>query len=125
MECKTKTYISYATPGFASRTQLETSGAKCKFIIDCLINGETGRKDGTQRALHTRMGLSDGGGRVFKIRSRHAKAFHLEENISPLGRLFYSVSTLQCMTCSLAYNGAGYGAAMGEANVRRVTQLAG
>ncbi len=49
----------------------------------------------------------------------------LEKNISPLGRLFYSVSTLQCMTCSLAYNGAGYGAGMGEANVRRVAQLAG
>lgn len=50
---------------------------------------------------------------------------HLEDNINPLGRLFYSVSTLQCMTCSLAYHGAGYGAGMGEANVRRVTQLAG
>ena len=49
----------------------------------------------------------------------------LEENINPLGRLFYSVSTLQCMSCSLAQNGAGYGTAMGEANVRKVAQLAG
>jgi len=49
----------------------------------------------------------------------------LEKNINPLGKLFYSVSTLQCMTCSLAYNGAGYGAGMGEANVRRVAALAG
>lgn len=49
----------------------------------------------------------------------------LEDNINPLGKLFYSVSTLQCMTCSLAHNGAGYGAGMGEANVRRITELAG
>ena len=49
----------------------------------------------------------------------------VEENINPLGKLFYSVSTLQCMTCSLAYGGAGYGAGMGEGNARRVAQLAG
>ncbi|HKS96332.1 MAG TPA: methyltransferase domain-containing protein [Terriglobia bacterium] len=52
-------------------------------------------------------------------------ADRLEDNINPLGKLFYSVSTLQCMTCSLAHNGAGYGTAMGEANIRRVSQLAG
>ena len=50
---------------------------------------------------------------------------NVEENINPLGKLFYSVSTLQCMTCSLAYGGAGYGAGMGEGNIRRVSQLAG
>ena len=49
----------------------------------------------------------------------------LEDNINPLGKLFYSVSTLQCMTCSLAHNGAGYGAGMGEGNIRRITELAG
>jgi 2-polyprenyl-3-methyl-5-hydroxy-6-metoxy-1,4-benzoquinol methylase len=50
---------------------------------------------------------------------------NVEDNINPLGKLFYSVSTLQCMTCSLAHDGAGYGAGMGEGNVRRVAQLAG
>ena len=49
----------------------------------------------------------------------------VEENINPLGKLFYSVSTLQCMTCSLAFGGAGYGTGMGEGNIRRVAQLAG
>ena len=49
----------------------------------------------------------------------------VEDNINPLGKLFYSVSTLQCLTCSLAYGGAGYGAGMGEGNARRVAQLAG
>lgn len=50
---------------------------------------------------------------------------NVEDNINALGRLFYSVSLLQCMTCSLAHNGAGYGAGMGEGNIRRVSQLAG
>ncbi len=49
----------------------------------------------------------------------------LEANINPLGKLFYSVSTLQCMTVSLAHNGAGYGACMGAANVKKVAELAG
>ncbi len=49
----------------------------------------------------------------------------LEDNINPLGKLFYSVSMLQCMTCSLAQNGAGYGAAMGEHNLRKIAQFAG
>jgi 2-polyprenyl-3-methyl-5-hydroxy-6-metoxy-1,4-benzoquinol methylase len=52
-------------------------------------------------------------------------ADRLEDNIHPLGKLFYSVSTLQCMTCSLAYGGAGYGAGMGAANVRKVAEGAG
>lgn len=50
---------------------------------------------------------------------------HLENNIGPIGRLFYAVSTLQCMTCSLATGGAGYGAGMGAGNVRRVAAAAG
>lgn len=52
-------------------------------------------------------------------------ADNLEQNINPIGKLFYSVSTLQCMTCSLAYQGAGYGAGMGAANVRKVAEGAG
>jgi len=49
----------------------------------------------------------------------------LEENLNPVGRVFYSVSMLQCMTASLAHGGAGYGACMGPANVRRVAEEAG
>lgn len=49
----------------------------------------------------------------------------LEENINPVGRLFYSVSLLQCMTVSLAHGGAGYGAGMGPANAERVAREAG
>jgi 2-polyprenyl-3-methyl-5-hydroxy-6-metoxy-1,4-benzoquinol methylase len=52
-------------------------------------------------------------------------AAELENNINPVAKLFYSVSTLQCMTCSLAHGGAGYGAGMGPKNIERVAQLAG
>jgi 2-polyprenyl-3-methyl-5-hydroxy-6-metoxy-1,4-benzoquinol methylase len=49
----------------------------------------------------------------------------LQENINPVGRVFYSVSTLQCMTASLAQGGTGYGACMGPAKVRKVAEEAG
>jgi 2-polyprenyl-3-methyl-5-hydroxy-6-metoxy-1,4-benzoquinol methylase len=49
----------------------------------------------------------------------------LEENLNPVGRVFYSVSMLQCMTASLAHGGTGYGACMGPSNIRRVAEEAG
>ena len=49
----------------------------------------------------------------------------LEENLNPVGRVFYSVSMLQCMTASLAHGGAGYGAGMGPAKIERVARDAG
>ncbi|HVN64906.1 MAG TPA: class I SAM-dependent methyltransferase [Candidatus Binataceae bacterium] len=49
----------------------------------------------------------------------------LEENINPMGRMLYSVSTLYCMTTSLAHNGAGIGACMGEAKARELASTAG
>lgn len=50
---------------------------------------------------------------------------NIEDNLNPVGRVFYSVSMLQCMTASLAHGGAGYGAGMGPAKIRRVAQDAG
>ena len=50
---------------------------------------------------------------------------NLEENLNPVGRVFYSVSMLQCMTASLAHGGTGYGACMGPAKIRRVADEAG
>ena len=49
----------------------------------------------------------------------------LEENINPVGRFLYSVSTLYCMTTSLARDGAGIGAAMGEPKARELAGQAG
>ena len=63
------------------------------------------------------------GGTWFCIEPRLSD--RLEENINPVGRLFYAVSTLQCMPCSLATGGAGYGAGMGVGNIRRAAAEAG
>ena len=50
---------------------------------------------------------------------------NLEENINPVGRVFYSVSMLQCMTASLAHGGAGYGACMGPGKIQQIAREAG
>ncbi len=49
----------------------------------------------------------------------------LEDNINPMGRMMYSISTLYCMTVSLAHGGAGIGACMGEAKARELALEAG
>jgi 2-polyprenyl-3-methyl-5-hydroxy-6-metoxy-1,4-benzoquinol methylase len=50
---------------------------------------------------------------------------NLEDNINPFGRMLYSVSTLYCMTTSLAHGGAGIGALMGEPKARELAKQAG
>lgn len=49
----------------------------------------------------------------------------VNDNINPVGRFLYSVSTLYCMTVSLAHDGAGIGAAMGEPKARELATQAG
>ncbi len=50
---------------------------------------------------------------------------NVQDNVNPLGRLLYSVSTLYCLTTSLAHNGAGIGACMGEPKARELATEAG
>ena len=50
----------------------------------------------------------------------------LEDNLHPLGRLFYSVSTLVCTQASLSQEvGTALGAQAGEARLRDVVTKAG
>lgn len=50
----------------------------------------------------------------------------VEENLNPIGRVFYSVSTLVCTQASLAQEvGAALGAQAGEARLRNVLEQAG
>jgi len=49
----------------------------------------------------------------------------LEDNINPMGRMMYAASTLYCMTVSLAHDGAGIGALMGETRARELARTAG
>lgn len=49
----------------------------------------------------------------------------LEENINPFASMLYSISTLYCMTVSLAEGGPGIGACMGERRARTLAVQAG
>jgi 2-polyprenyl-3-methyl-5-hydroxy-6-metoxy-1,4-benzoquinol methylase len=49
----------------------------------------------------------------------------VEDNIRPMGKMVYSVSTLYCMTTSLAHGGAGIGTVMGESKARELATEAG
>lgn len=49
----------------------------------------------------------------------------LEENLNPLGRLFYSASATICVPASLAHDGAALGAQAGEAKIREVVTAGG
>jgi SAM-dependent methyltransferase len=49
----------------------------------------------------------------------------LEENLNPVGRLYYAASTLVCVPNSLAGNGPALGAQAGEARLRDVVEQAG
>jgi 2-polyprenyl-3-methyl-5-hydroxy-6-metoxy-1,4-benzoquinol methylase len=49
----------------------------------------------------------------------------VEGNRNPVGRFLYNVSTLYCMTTSLAHGGAGIGACMGEEKARELAYAAG
>jgi SAM-dependent methyltransferase len=70
-----------------------------------------------------RQALRDGGRYVcLDINSSH----RLEDNIGPLGTVFYGFSVLYCMTSSLAAGGAGLGTCgFNEAVARRLGQEAG
>ena len=55
-----------------------------------------------------------------------AASSHLEDNLEhPLGPAIYTISTMHCMTVSLALDGAGLGAAWGEQTARRMLDDAG
>jgi SAM-dependent methyltransferase len=67
--------------------------------------------------------LTEGG--LFVMKEPHA-ADNLEDNIAnPMAPILYSVSTLHCMTVSLAHGGAGIGTMFGEQLARRMLAEAG
>ena len=49
----------------------------------------------------------------------------VEENLNPVGRVFYAASTMLCVPTSLAGQGPALGAQAGEARLREVVQAAG
>ena len=49
----------------------------------------------------------------------------VEENLNPIGRVFYAASTMICVPASLAHNGPALGAQAGEARLREVVTSGG
>ena len=49
----------------------------------------------------------------------------IEDNLNPLGRLFYSISSVVCVPASLNENGPALGAQAGEANIAETVKSAG
>jgi SAM-dependent methyltransferase len=49
----------------------------------------------------------------------------VEDNLNPLGRLFYSVSSMVCVPASLNENGPALGAQAGEERIREIVKSAG
>ncbi len=88
-------------------------------MFDCLH--DMGDPVGAGR--HVRQSLKDDG--VWMIVEPFAHD-HLEENLNPVGRIFYSASTMVCTPASLAQVvGMGLGAQAGEARLRKVVEDAG
>jgi SAM-dependent methyltransferase len=70
-----------------------------------------------------RQALAPGG--LFLMLDVHASS-HLEENVqAPMAAFVYTVSTLHCMTVSLAHGGAGLGTAWGHQVATRMLHEAG
>ena len=49
----------------------------------------------------------------------------LEDNLNPLGRMFYAASTMLCVPASLSHNGLALGAQAGEAAISLVVKNCG
>ena len=49
----------------------------------------------------------------------------VEDNLNPLGRIFYAGSSLVCVPASLAQNGPALGAQAGERRISQLVKAAG
>ncbi|MFY9564716.1 MAG: methyltransferase domain-containing protein [Nitrososphaeraceae archaeon] len=49
----------------------------------------------------------------------------IEDNLNPIGRLFYAASSMSCVPASLAYNWPALGAQAGEAKIAEVVKVSG
>lgn len=116
-----------AQAGVADRVQFQVAAAKeypgrdydFVAVFDCLHD----LGDPAGAAKHVRSTLKPDG--TWMIVEPFANE-RTEDNLNPLGRVFYSVSTLVCTPCSKAQEvGAALGAQAGEARIREVVTAGG
>jgi SAM-dependent methyltransferase len=88
-------------------------------FFDCLHD----LGDPVGAARHVLRSLAPGGSLMVVEPFAHER---LEDNLNPVGRIFYSASLMICTPASLAQEGeAGLGAQAGEATIREVLESAG
>jgi SAM-dependent methyltransferase len=112
--------------GVSDRVHFEVAPAKSypgTFDLVCMFDCLHDMGDPIGAARHVRQSLTPGG--TWMLVEPYARD-RVEENLHPLGRLFYSVSTLVCTQAALAQEvGAALGAQAGEARLRGVVEEAG
>jgi hypothetical protein len=113
--------------GVADRVRFEVAGAKdypgrdfdLVTFFDCLHD----MGDPVGAARHVHASLADDG--TWMIVEPFA-GDSVEDNLTPVGRIFYSASTMICTPCSLSQEvGLGLGAQAGERRLRGVAEEAG
>jgi SAM-dependent methyltransferase len=115
-----------AEAGIADRVRFEVSSAKTYsgtydlvVFFDCLHD----MGDPAGAAAHVKQSLTPDG--TWMLVEPYA-GDKVEDNLNPVGRIFYSVSTLVCTQASLAQEvGTALGAQAGEARLREIATRAG
>lgn len=103
----------------AAEQDYDGSGFDLVCMFDCLHD----MGDPVGAARHARESLADGGTLMLV---EPMAGDRLEENLNPVGRLFYAGSTLICVPTSLAQEGRmALGAQAGEGRLREVLAEAG
>jgi SAM-dependent methyltransferase len=116
-----------AEAGVADRARFEVAAAKdypgAGYDLVCIFDALHDMGDPVGAARHIRETLKPDGSFMLVEPFAHDT---LSENLNPIGRLFYSASTLLCTPASLSQEvGLGLGAQAGEARMRAVAEAAG
>jgi SAM-dependent methyltransferase len=116
-----------AAAGLSDRVSFEVAAAKefpgTGYDLVCFFDCLHDMGDPVGAARHVRRSLAADG--TWLLVEPFA-GDHVEDNLNPVGRLFYSVSTLVCTPASLAQEvGTALGAQAGEGRLREVVTRAG
>jgi SAM-dependent methyltransferase len=116
-----------AEAGVANRVQFDVAKATDfdggPYDLVCIFDALHDMGDPIGAAAHIRTQLAPGGTFLLVEPFAHDR---LEDNLNPVGRIFYSASTMLCTPASLSQEGRmGLGAQAGEARLRDVAQKAG
>lgn len=115
-----------AEHGVADRVRLEladsTEFTDNAFDLVCFLNALHDMGDPLGTARHARSALAPGG-TVMLVEL--VAGDRLEDNLTPVGRLAYALSTIICTPSALAQGGAALGAQAGEARLQALFKEAG